>query len=317
MPLGAEFEEAEPTFMGRTIPESVLPAHGIRRISGWLVGVILRMLDRSPRACEIISPVTMVWLIRHAESESNAGLRTSDPATIQLTARGRSQAAHLARSFPSPPALIVTSPYQRAKETALPTCERFPNVPVEEWPVQEFTYLSPARCRHLTAAERAPMVRAYWERADSMFVDGAGAESFVEFLMRVAEARVRLRTLEPGPVAVFTHGGFIRAMLWVERTGMSDVTPAAMRDFHAFLESYPVPNAAITGVQEGALTFTCAICRCERSYDPKHPPDSFVDFFDPDSQTIVHLCDLCFEIEEHERSSAEFAERAAESPYYF
>ena len=56
---------------------------------------------------------------------------------------------------------------------------------VEEWPIQEFTYLDPARCQNMTPAERAPMVRAYWELADPTHVDGAGAESFTAFLSRV------------------------------------------------------------------------------------------------------------------------------------
>jgi hypothetical protein len=45
----------------------------------------------------------------------------------------------------------VTSPHLRTQQTTAPTIERFPDVPVEVWPIEEFTYLQPlaetARCR--------------------------------------------------------------------------------------------------------------------------------------------------------------------------
>jgi 2,3-bisphosphoglycerate-dependent phosphoglycerate mutase len=193
----------------------------------------------------MMGPMTTIWMIRHGESESNAGLATSDPAAITLTARGRVQAGYVAAAFPSPPALIVTSPFERAKETALPTRARYPDAVVEEWPIQEFTYLAPARCQNMIPAERAPMVRAYWELADPTHVDGAGAESFTAFLSRVEVARRRFQALGPGLVAVFTHGGFLRAMLRAEKTGTEDCTPSGMRHFRTSMQSFPIANAAI------------------------------------------------------------------------
>ena len=35
--------------------------------------------------------------------------------------------------------------YLRTQQTAQPTIERFPEVPVAVWPIQEFTYLEPSR----------------------------------------------------------------------------------------------------------------------------------------------------------------------------
>lgn len=71
-----------------------------------------------------------------------AGLRTEHPATIRLTERGQTQAALTAKTLPSP-ALVVTSPYLRTKQTAAPFLWRFLNAPQAEWPVQEFTFLNP------------------------------------------------------------------------------------------------------------------------------------------------------------------------------
>jgi probable phosphoglycerate mutase len=193
----------------------------------------------------MMGPMTIIWMIRHGESESNAGLATSEPAAITLTARGRVQAGYVAAAFPSPPALIITSPFERAKETAQPTRSRFPDSAVEEWPIQEFTYLAPARCQNMTPAERTPMVRSYWELADPTYVDGAGAESYTAFLSRVEVARRRFQTLELGLVAVFTHGGFLRAMLRAEKTGTEDCTPSGMQHFRTSMHSFPIANAAI------------------------------------------------------------------------
>ena len=79
------------------------------------------------------------------ESTGNAGVPCHDLATIELTERGHEQARAVAASWPEAPALIVTSPYTRTRQTAAPTIARFPDPPVEVWPIEEFTYLQPAR----------------------------------------------------------------------------------------------------------------------------------------------------------------------------
>ena len=69
--------------------------------------------------------------IRHGESTANTGLTSADVASIALTARGEGQAGQLAREWTEAPSLIVTSPFQRTRQTAAPTIARFPGVPVE------------------------------------------------------------------------------------------------------------------------------------------------------------------------------------------
>lgn len=97
-----------------------------------------------------------VFLIRHGQSESNAGLRSADPGSAPLTPDGHRQARQIARVLADVPALIVTSPYLRARQTAQPTISRFPQAACQEWPVQEFTYLGDLHGRTSTAAERQP-----------------------------------------------------------------------------------------------------------------------------------------------------------------
>ena len=102
-----------------------------------------------------------VRLIRHGESAANAGEPTRDHASIPLTAKGLEQARMVARSFTSAPGLIVASPFLRAQATALATTALYPGVAFEIWPIQEFTYLAPARCVDTTLEQRRGWVEAY------------------------------------------------------------------------------------------------------------------------------------------------------------
>ncbi len=70
--------------------------------------------------------VIRVFLIRHGESESNAGLPSADPGSAPLTPDGHRQASQIARVLADVPALIVTSPYLQARQTAQPAISRFP-----------------------------------------------------------------------------------------------------------------------------------------------------------------------------------------------
>jgi broad specificity phosphatase PhoE len=83
--------------------------------------------------------------IRHGQSTGNAGVPCTDLATIELTEKGWNQARQVAMEWTEKPSLIVTSPFLRTQQTAAPTIERFPDVPVQVWPIEEFTYLQPSR----------------------------------------------------------------------------------------------------------------------------------------------------------------------------
>lgn len=150
--------------------------------------------------------------IRHGESTGNAGLPCHDLATIALTERGQEQARHVAASWAEAPSLIVTSPYTRTQQTAAPTIARFPGVPVETWPIEEFTYLQPARWNGTASAERMAHLERYWSEADPNYCDGEGAESFGTLLRRCETALARLAAMSAGSrVYVFGHGQFIQA----------------------------------------------------------------------------------------------------------
>jgi broad specificity phosphatase PhoE len=186
---------------------------------------------------------TVVWLARHGESQANAGLPSPSHDSITLTARGHAQAVELARRIDRRPDLLVVSPFVRARQTAAPICERWPQAPVETWAIEEFSYLDPARCRDTTVEMRRPWAAAYWQRADPHHVDGPGAESFAQFLARLQAFRRKL--LERGGFVVAVgHGQFFRACLWTEVHGFA-ATPEAMAAWRAAEIATPMANGEI------------------------------------------------------------------------
>jgi broad specificity phosphatase PhoE len=195
-----------------------------------------------------------VRFIRHAESAANAGAATSDPASIPLTPHGHEQVQSISAAFTVAPDLIVCSPFQRVRQTAALTLARFPAVPVETWPVHEFTYLAPARCAHTTAEQRKPWVAQYWDAADPLAVDGDGSESFAAFMWRVSATLDRLAGLQLASVALFGHGQFMQAVRWSISTRPQVIDADAMRAFHAFDLANPIVNCAhFTAVTEGGI----------------------------------------------------------------
>jgi broad specificity phosphatase PhoE len=186
---------------------------------------------------------TETTFIRHAESSGNAGFATPDCMSIGLTLKGLLQARELTASWVELPSLIVTSPYLRTQLTAQPTCDRFPAVPVEVWPIQEFTYLEPSRWNGTASAERAAAVGEYWRRGDPDYQDGPGAESFFNLLRRANDALTRLEGLsKTGRVLLFSHCQFIQAA----RTALLHPGWFASEKMTGFIDlsrSKPIPNA--------------------------------------------------------------------------
>lgn len=176
------------------------------------------------------------WLIRHGESAGNAGLPTQSPASTPLTERGHEQATELQLPRPS---LIVVSRFIRTRQTAEPTINRYPDVPIEVWPVEEYTFLNSAKYVNTTQDERLPFANAYIERNDPNYNDGGDAESFYDVLNRAAETLDRLKQNQG--TAVFSHARFIQALRWVHEGRRG--TP---KEFFAWAAEQPVPNASVT-----------------------------------------------------------------------
>ena len=155
---------------------------------------------------------TRVLLVRHGQSLANAGGKTVRPHPESAHSLGRTQAQNFAEQLDCQPSLIAVSPFPRAQQTAEPIRQRFPNSPVEEWPIEEFTFLNTTLYHNTSEADRWPHVSDFWERADPAYIDGPGSESFTQFLDRAREAIRRLIALNPGGcVVLVTHGYFMQA----------------------------------------------------------------------------------------------------------
>ena len=185
-----------------------------------------------------------VWLIRHAQSAGNAGLPTDYPDSNPLTATGLEDAQRIAKAIAPAPDLIVTSPYQRARQTAEPTRLRYPTARFEVLPVHEFTFLAPAGFVGTTVLDRRPAVVDYWDRADPAYCHGPGAESWQDLFRRVRALLERLRQ-EPGFTVVFTHDQFIKAVLFELRFKPEVLHRDCMISFREFLGQTRVANGEI------------------------------------------------------------------------
>ncbi|AFY99318.1 histidine phosphatase family protein [Calothrix sp. PCC 6303] len=193
--------------------------------------------------------MAIVWLIRHGESEANAGLVTAEVENIKLTQKGQQQAKKVALFFSEQPSLIVTSPYLRTKQTAEPTIERFPRIPQSEWEVQEFSYLATMRRKNTTLSQRVPMAEEYWQRCDPFYSDGEGAESFAKMIERCFGLQRQISQLENKFTAIFTHEIFMRVFIWLLLTNSREISPESMQKIKIFLDIFKVPNGGIVKLQ--------------------------------------------------------------------
>jgi len=151
--------------------------------------------------------------IRHGQSTANVGIFSPSFSGVPLTALGEQQANTLAANWQAPPDLFAVSPFLRAQQTAAPTLARFPETPVETWPIYEFTYWDPAFW-NVTDPQDYPEERArFWRVADPNYRQGEGAESFAMFLQRARDTLQKLQSQPEGStVMLFTHGHFIQAV---------------------------------------------------------------------------------------------------------
>jgi broad specificity phosphatase PhoE len=185
-----------------------------------------------------------VFMVRHGESEGNTGVRKAvmGVADIPLTDKGVAQAANFADSVISPPDLIVSSPFVRARNTAQFLKDKFPTVPCEIWEVYEFTYLNSDKCMGKTFKEREQLRNDFYQKMDPSYSDGNDAESFSDFLNRIRYFLKRLRNLDLKNIYVFTHGYFI-LMTQIVLNNDSEDDRILMMEFHRrYLNSEEIAN---------------------------------------------------------------------------
>jgi broad specificity phosphatase PhoE len=189
-------------------------------------------------------PPALTWLVRHGQSTSNAGLPAVGHGDVPLTELGHRQARDMASRVDRQPDLLIVSPYLRARDTAQPILDRWPGTPCETWPIQELTYLSPARCTGTTAETRRPWVTEYWKQCDPDYLDGADAESFRSFMARLDAFHRRLSAMEGGFAIAVGHGQFFHAYRMGARDGFT-ISGDWMRRYRASETAKPMANCEI------------------------------------------------------------------------
>jgi broad specificity phosphatase PhoE len=155
----------------------------------------------------------MVYLIRHAESQANAGERIACLNSVNLTENGQAQAQKLADNFNDKPDLIVISSFPRTKQTAIPLIKRYPDVPVEIWDVEEFNFLGIDKCKNTVRSQRMKLVEEYYAKNDADHVFGGGAESLNQAAKRADALLEKLAQNKDKKIVIFTHGQFIKTIL--------------------------------------------------------------------------------------------------------
>jgi len=216
----------------------------------------------------------IIHLVRHGESAANAGLPTSDPGLIPLTARGHAQAAQLPEMLAIRPSAIVTSEYVRAVDTARPFALRHGVTMTSHALLHEFVTLGPDSVAGTTMLERRPLVDKYWNESSPALRMGSGAETFAEFSQRAANYLPLLDAL-PHHTVIFGHGMWFAMLLW--RTMNFPVDDhLAMKSFRAFQIGLPMPNCGVYelhGIGDGhwRIRFNAEISRrMPAVLDPAH-----------------------------------------------
>ncbi len=184
-----------------------------------------------------------IWFVRHGESLANAGGITSVASKVPLTDRGKDQAKAAVKALSIKPSLIAVSPYDRARETAVPAILRWSDVELTTWPVQEFTYLSWKKLGPSTVYEREQAALPYWDRMDPDYVDGEDAESYNQMMQRIDDTIQLIHNLKFESAVVFSHKLFLSVLFY--RLVNQHPVPPDMQEVRTFLLEYNLPNAAI------------------------------------------------------------------------
>lgn len=185
-----------------------------------------------------------IFFVRHAESEANVGSKTQFPHSINITERGKVQARNLSNKFPLSPDLIITTPFVRTMQTAQYLIDKFPEVPIKTWPLQEFTFLSPELCKDTTPKDRSPWVNEYWQKCDPNFIHGDGAESFNQFSDRIYSCLKGLFLSENMVIVVFTHGHVIRVIMQIINRQQTP-PKISMKYYRDEMLKCPIPNVHV------------------------------------------------------------------------
>ena len=156
----------------------------------------------------------LIYLVRHGETDWNVEERCAGQTDIPLNANGRKQAQRISRYFHSRPlAHLIGSDLERTRDTAAGVGLSHDLTYQEDLRWREIHYGILEGTRNRDWPELFPDLSNHWSYA-SFSQAPPGGESREALIARTSTALEELRQKQPsGPIALFTHGGVIKALL--------------------------------------------------------------------------------------------------------
>jgi len=188
-----------------------------------------------------------VFLVRHGQSQANAGGMTLANPVVPLTELGERQARALAPLLPQRAAGIWSSPFKRALDTAAPYCALLGLTPAIHADLREFETVDTLTLGGGPCAEREAAVARFWLESDPDHRSGPHAETFREFHTRVARVREQFLPALPDGAVVFGHGMWMALLCW-QLLGFEQVDCLGMTHFRRFQLGLPTPNTVVYGL---------------------------------------------------------------------
>lgn len=159
-----------------------------------------------------------IYLIRHAQSESNAGVAIRPNSQINITNYGKTQAEQLANwllsNIDKPVNGVFISPYIRTAQTAEPYLTQTKQQATVIDDLYEFNYFDFEHIKELTFTQLVTKADNYWQTEDIDFQDSENTDSYRQFIQRVRNVRQLFQQLPDGCYVIFTHGMWIGMLLW-------------------------------------------------------------------------------------------------------
>lgn len=158
-----------------------------------------------------------IYLIRHAQSEANAGQAVRPNHEINITEQGNAQATDLSQwltdNIKEPITDIFVSQYVRTHQTAQPYLQSSARTPTVLDDLHEFNFLDFDTIKALSFADIRVIADDFWTTHPTYQASDV-TESFEQFVQRVKTVRVYFDSLSDGTYIVFTHGMWIGMLVW-------------------------------------------------------------------------------------------------------
>lgn len=158
-----------------------------------------------------------IYLIRHAQSESNAGQTVRPNHQINITDVGKTQAQELAdwlsANVTEPVTEIFVSQYLRTHQTAQPYLQSTKRTAIVIDELHEFNFLDFDTIKDLSFDDIRVIADEFWQQHSAHRASEL-TDSFEHFVARVQKVRAYFDALPDGTYLVFTHGMWIGMLIW-------------------------------------------------------------------------------------------------------